>query len=110
MLISSSKAKFDECIAKVFPLFGNNGLSEPARKNAHLQRALLSISDGEYMMSIGSNWSFLIDNHRDIINKKKTETFVSGSLNLLMMTYIIQTICLALKKSLKSIPAGLRRG
>lgn len=65
-LISSSKTKFDDCIAKAFPLFGNNGLSEPAKKDARLQRALLSISNGEYMMSIGSNWSFLIDNHRDI--------------------------------------------
>ena len=57
-------AQFKECVKRTFALFTDEGISSAANENACLQRAILS--KGDYLLQAGSNWSFLINNDRDV--------------------------------------------
>lgn len=65
--IEECRPKFEYAIKIMFSLFESEGLSKKAKENCRLQRALLAISKGCYLMSYGysNRWSFLNDSHRD---------------------------------------------
>lgn len=65
-----AKEKFENCIKNLSPLFGDKGLSDEAKKDARLQRALLSISQGEYLTKDNKNECFIVDERNNRQNWK----------------------------------------
>lgn len=59
---------FNSYSLKIFSIFDENGLKENLSSDHLLHRAILS--KGDYLLYAKSNWSFLVDNDRDVSWKR----------------------------------------